>query len=131
LKTGGLFGDAGTKRIGGEFQSLKLMTDKRPKKGDVMINAIGEATMQQFVRTNHNNGMVDKELTVQKTNKIKEKRPVERSEDGQKAKMNTSDEQMKSRNSLENGQLVIEKYDANGKLVSKTPPGFLPFGETA
>ena len=95
-----------------------------------MINAIGEATMQQFVRTNHNNGMVDKELTVQKTNKIKEKRPVERSEDGQKAKMNTSDEQMKSRNSLENGQLVIEKYDANGKLVSKTPPGFLPFGET-
>lgn len=97
-----------------------------------MINAIGEATMQQFVRTNHNNDIVDKELVTQKTNKVTEKRSVEGSEDGQKAEMNLlSDEQMKSRNSIENGQLVIEKYDADGKLVKVTPPGFLPFGETA
>jgi hypothetical protein len=97
-----------------------------------MINAIGEATMQQFVRTNHNNDIYDKALTTQKTDKVAEKRPVEESEDGQKPEMNlVSEEQMHSRNSLENGQLVIEKYDADGKLVKKTPPGFLPFGETA
>ena len=97
-----------------------------------MINAIGEATMQQFVRTNHNNDIYDKELTTQKTDKVAEKRPVEGSEDGQKPEMNfLAEEQTHSRNSLENGQLVIEKYDADGKLVKKTPPGFLPFGETA
>jgi hypothetical protein len=107
------------------------MTDQR-QKGDIMINAIGEATMQQFVRTNHNNDIVDKELTTQKTEKIKEKRPVEGSEDSQKSEMNLLSEQnLKSRNRLEDGKLVIERYDADGKLVKKTPPGFLPLGETA
>ena len=97
-----------------------------------MINAIGEATMQQFVRTNHNNDIADKELATQKVNKIREKRPVEASEDGQKSEMSQlSDESTRSRNSLEDGKLIIEKYTEDGKLVKKIPPGFLPFGETA
>jgi len=41
-----------------------------------------------------------------------------------------SNETMKSRNSLEEGQWIVEKYDSDGKLVKKIPPGFLPFGET-
>ena len=92
-----------------------------------MINAIGEATMQQFVRINHNNDIVDKELATQKENKVKEKRPVEASEGGKKPELNSfSEGNTKSRNSLEDGKLVIEKYDEDGKLVKKTPPGFLP-----
>ena len=95
-----------------------------------MINAIGEATVHQFTRANYNNDLADKELAVQKTNKIRNQRPVEESEDGQKPEMNfLSEENTKSRNSLEDGKLVIEKYDADGKLVKKIPPGFLPFGE--
>ena len=32
---------------------------------------------------------------------------------------------------LEDGKLIVEQYDEDGKLVKKTPPGYLPFGETA
>ena len=96
-----------------------------------MINAIGEATMQQFVRMNFNAEIFDKDQQAQKTEKIKEQRPVEKSDDGQKSELGSqSKETMKSRNSLEEGQLIIEKYDSDGKLVKKIPPGFLPFGET-
>lgn len=96
-----------------------------------MINAIGEATIQQYVRMNYNAEMFDKDHEAQKTEKIKEQRPVEKSDDGQKSEMSSrSYETMKSRNSLEEGQLIVEKYDSDGKLVKKIPPGYLPFGET-
>lgn len=95
-----------------------------------MINAIGEATIQQFVRTSYNVETSDKYLAVQKTDKIRKQRPVERAYDGQKPEMNLQNQaNMKTRNSIENGELVVEKYDEDGNLVKKTPPGYLPIGE--
>ena len=97
-----------------------------------MINAIGEATLQQFVRTSYNAETFGKDQEVQKTVKLKEQRPVEKSDDGQKSEMSLqSQENTKTRNSLEDGQIIVEKYDEDGKLVKKTPPGYLPFGEMA
>ena len=97
-----------------------------------MINAIGEATMQQIVRSNYNSETYDKDLEVQKADKVKEHRPVEKSDDGHKPAMDTnSEEDLKTRNSLEDGQLVIERYDDDGKLVRVTPPGYLPPGAMA
>ena len=97
-----------------------------------MLNAIGEATMQQFVRSNYNSGTHDRDLEVQKAEKVKEQRPVEETEDGQHAEMNLkSEENLKTRNSLEDGQLVVERYDESGRLVKVTPPGYLPPGERA
>ena len=94
-----------------------------------MINAIGEATMQQFVRSNYVSGTYDKDLEGQKTEKIRKQRPVEESEKGHRPEMDMkSEEDLKSRNILEQGKLVVEKYDGNGKLVSVTPPGYLPPG---
>jgi len=99
-------------------------------KEDKMINAIGEATMQQFVRTSYNAETYNKDLEVRKTDKVRARRPVEKSDDGQKSEMNMqSQENIKSRISLEEGQVILEKYDEDGKLVKKIPPGFLPFGE--
>jgi hypothetical protein len=96
-----------------------------------MINAIGEATMQQFVRTSYNFETYSKDLEVRKTDKIKAQRPIEKSNDGQKPEMDLqTDENLKSRNSLEDGQVVVEKYTEDGKLIKKIPPGYLPFGET-
>ena len=97
-----------------------------------MLNAIGEATMQQFVRSNYNSGTYDKDLEVQKAEKVKEHRPVEDTEDGHQPEMNLkSEEELKSRNSLKDGELVVEKYDKSGRLVSVSPPGYLPPGEKA
>jgi nitrogen fixation protein FixH len=95
-----------------------------------MINAIGEATMQQFVRTSYAAEVSNKDLEVRKTDKVRAQRPVEKSDDGKKSEMNLkSQDNMNSRNSLEDGQVVVEKYTEDGKLVKKIPPGFLPFNE--
>jgi len=94
-----------------------------------MINAIGEATMQQFVRSNYVSGTYDKDLEGQKTETIKKQRPVEESEKGHRPEMDMkSEEDLKSRNILEEGKLLVEKYDGHGRLVSVTPPGYLPPG---
>ena len=95
-----------------------------------MINAIGEATMQQFVRSNYVSWTYDKDIECQKTETIKKQRPVEESEKGHRPEMDMkSEEDLKSRNILEDGILLVEKYDGNGRLVSVTPPGYLPPGE--
>ena len=95
-----------------------------------MINAIGEATLQQFIRSNATSGIADKDMAMRKTDKVKKQRPIEESDDGHKPEMNLQfEEDVKTRNSIEDGELVIEKYDSNGKLIKKIPPGYLPFGE--
>jgi hypothetical protein len=97
-----------------------------------MINAIGEATMQQFVRAGHNAETTNKDLAVQKTEKVRKQRPVEKGDDGQKPEMNLQSEgNMTTRNSFVDGTLVVEKYDEDGNLVKRTPPGYLPIGEMA
>jgi hypothetical protein len=97
-----------------------------------MLNAIGEATMQQFVRSNYNSETYDKDLEAQKADKVKEQRPVEETENGHQSEMKSnSDEELETRNSLKDGKLVVERYDEAGRLVKVTPPGYLPPGERA
>ena len=38
-------------------------------------------------------------------------------------------EETTTRNVIENGTLIVEQYDRHGKLLRKTPPGFLPPSE--
>jgi hypothetical protein len=95
-----------------------------------MINAIGEATMQQFVRSNYNSETYDKDLEVQKAEKVKEQRPVEETENGHQSEMK-SEEDLHTRNKFEDGKLIVERYDEAGRLVKVSPPGYLPPGETA
>ena len=95
-----------------------------------MINAIGEATVQQFVRTSYNAETYNKDLAVLKTDKVREQRPVEKGDDGKKPEMNLkSQANLKSRNRFVDGKLIVEKYDEDGNLVKKNPPGYLPIGE--
>ena len=51
-----------------------------------MINAIGEAVMQQFIRANYNNDLYDKDMVFNKTHQVREQRPVEESNNGQNQK---------------------------------------------
>jgi len=97
-----------------------------------MINAIGEATMQQIVRSSHNSETYDKDLEAQKTDKVKEHRPVEKSDDGQKPEMDLKSEgDVQTRTSLEDGQITVESYDDSGRLIKVSPPGYLPPDQTA
>jgi hypothetical protein len=48
---------------------------------------------------------------------------------GENAKSGKSDQRVEgttTKNVIENGKLIVEQYDRHGKLVRKTPPGFLP-----
>jgi len=97
-----------------------------------MINAIGEASIQQTMRTNHNNVVYDKEIIEQKATQAIQERPVEKKDDTPRSKMNTQSQDMTStRNIIKNGKIILEKYDENGKLIQRIPPGYVPFGERA
>ena len=95
-----------------------------------MINAIGEAAMQQTVRVSYQSAAQDKQFAVQKSEQLRAQRPVEKSEDSSKPQIDLQyDENTTTRNNLEDGKLVVERYDEDGRLIRKIPPGYLPFGE--
>jgi hypothetical protein len=50
-------------------------------------------------------------------------------EDNKAEKSDQKVEQTTTKNVIENGTLIVEQYDRHGKLIRKTPPGFLPPGE--
>ena len=97
-----------------------------------MINSIGEATRQQFVRRGYYDDLFAKDQRAKKTDKVKEPRPVEKSDDSQKSEMGfRARDSIKHRSRLEDGRLVAEQYNEDGNLIKKTPPGYLSFAETA
>ncbi len=97
-----------------------------------MINAIGEATIQQTVRTNHHISESERELSQINEEQVREQRPVEKTGEGSNTEMgNDQFDQTTSRHTIEEGKIVFERYDKDGKLIKKTPPGYLPFGELA
>lgn len=96
-----------------------------------MINAIGEASIQQTMRINHNNVVYDKEITQQKATQVIQERPVEKTDDSPGSKMETqTQDRTNTRNTIENGKVILEKYDEDGNLIQRIPPGYVPFGKT-
>jgi hypothetical protein len=97
-----------------------------------MINAIGDVAMQQTVRVNHSNENHEQAAIVKRAEEIKEKRPIEKTDKSANSELNQrKDENTTARNIVEDGKIVVEKYDEDGRLVRKIPPGYLPFGEMA
>jgi hypothetical protein len=50
-------------------------------------------------------------------------------ESGENTKTGKSDQKVErttTKNVIENGTLIVEQYDRHGKLIRKTPPGYLP-----
>lgn len=97
-----------------------------------MITAIGDVAMQQTVRTNYSNENQEQAVIAKKTEQIKEKRPVEKTDKTSSSELNQrNDESTTARNTIEGRKIIVEKYDEDGRLVRKNPPGYLPFGEMA
>jgi hypothetical protein len=97
-----------------------------------MINAIGDAAMQHTIRANYNSENQEQAVVIKKNDRLREKRPIEKSESSSKSQMNLRDEEnTTAKNIIEEGQVIVEKYDEEGRLIRKIPPGYLPFGEMA
>lgn len=95
-----------------------------------MINAIVEASLQHTMRTNQNNVAYGKEITKQKEMQVIQERPVKKTDDNPRSKMDTqSKDTTRTQNTIEDGKIILEKYDKDGKLIQRIPPGYLPFGE--
>ena len=92
-----------------------------------MLEAIGDAAMQQTVRANYDSEMHDQDLAVKKSDQMREKRPVEKTEDSSRSEMNLKqDEETTRKNKMEdNGEIVVEEYNENGEIVRITPPGYV------
>ena len=97
-----------------------------------MINAIGDVAMQHTIRTNYSNEIQGQARIAKRTKQIKEKRPVEKADKSSNSELNQrNDEHTKARNIVEDGKIIVEKYDQDGRLIREIPPGYLPFGEMA
>ena len=97
-----------------------------------MLHAIGEATMQHTVRANYDSEMHDGDLAVKKSDQIRRQRPVEKSQDSSGSELNLNqEEQTKRKNSLEDGEIIVEEYNEDGEIVRKTPPGYVLTNEMA
>jgi len=105
------------------YESGRLIKTKE----EIMLPAIGEATMQHTVRANYDSEMHDYDLAVKKSDQIREKRPVEKTQDSSKSEMNLKqDEETTRKNKMEdNGEIVVEEYNENGEIVRITPPGYV------
>ncbi|NIV99791.1 hypothetical protein GWN26_11940 [Candidatus Saccharibacteria bacterium] len=97
-----------------------------------MLHAIGEAAMQHTVRANYDSEMYDQQIAVKKSDQVKGKRPVEKTEDSSKSEMNLKKEEETIRkNAFEDGDIIVEEYNENGEIVRKTPPGYVLGNEMA
>jgi len=77
-----------------------------------MIDEISNVSPQQVITPPNNNIVLDKNTENEKSGKS-----------DQRVKETTT------KNVIENGTLIVEQYDRHGKLIRKTPPGFLLPGE--
>ena len=51
------------------------------------------------------------------------------SENGKSEKSDKKVEETTTKIVIENSTVIVEQYDRHGKLIRKTPPGYLPPGE--
>ena len=94
-----------------------------------MFDVIGETTVQGLPRGGGFANGTEMDAAVKKAEQIRQVRPIEPSTESDRPKaQDKGDEHLQTRNRLEDGKIIVEKYDEDGKLVKKTPPGYLPFG---
>ncbi|MEJ2730220.1 MAG: hypothetical protein P8185_17245 [Deltaproteobacteria bacterium] len=97
-----------------------------------MLHAIGEAAMQQSLRANYDSEMYGQSIAVKKSDQVKGKRPVEKTEDSSRSEMGLKkEEDTRRKNTFEDGTIVVEEYNENGEIVRKTPPGYVLSNEMA
>ena len=76
-------------------------------------------------QTSHLNTLGDQAQMVKENDKALENRQVEKSDDATKSKMDMDTETKMNTLIVEN-QVIVEKYNSDGKLVNVTPPGYVP-----
>ena len=96
-----------------------------------MINAIGDAAVQQTIRMGHHHALNDKTVAEQEAAQVRDQRPVENSDSSAKPDMNLQHDNTTTRHEIVDGRVIFERYNSEGRLIQRVPPGYVPFGEMA
>jgi hypothetical protein len=85
-----------------------------------MLETIGESAVRTTTRMDSNHAVENRDLALQKANKVVEERPIENAEESTKPESDT-EEKTGAYNSDENG-IFFEKYDKQGNVILRVPP---------
>lgn len=97
-----------------------------------MINNISEGALRVASKIDPSGAIHEKEVNQQKDAKIRESRPVEKSDQGGKAEArNAKEDKTTGKFIVKNKHVVFEKYDKNGELILRIPPSMAPVDEVA
>jgi|GEM_PF-603462 len=92
-----------------------------------MINNISEGALRVASKIDPSGAIHEKEVNQQKAREVLEARPVEQSDQGNKAEARKAKEdESTGKYLLEDRHVVFEKYDKNGDLVLRIPPSQTP-----
>jgi hypothetical protein len=96
-----------------------------------MFDPIGEPNVRTVIRPEPNIIINEKENQIQQEQKLRELRPIEKSENSSKIKNDTQENQKNAKYRQEEDKIVYEKYDKNGELIYRMPPKEHPLDELA
>ena len=96
-----------------------------------MINNVSEGVLRSTTKVDPNVAVLEREASQEKTERVKENRPIEETEAGVKAETKNAEERASSKFMLDKNKMVFEKYDKNGEVVLRIPPSSKPVNEIA
>ena len=92
-----------------------------------MINNISEGALRVASKIDPSGAIHEKEVNQQKAKEVREARPIEKSENGNKAEaQDAKKDESTSKFLLNDKHVVFVKYDENGDLVLRIPPSQTP-----
>jgi hypothetical protein len=94
-----------------------------------MLNTIGESVVRTTTRADNNLASENRDVTLEKTEKVVEERPVENSEES--AKSETEGDRKSGGYDVDDKGVYFEKYDEKGNVVYRMPPEQKPIDELA
>jgi hypothetical protein len=90
-----------------------------------MIEATASSLRFNEQQTSHLSALGGQAQMVKENDKALEERQVENTNDSAKPKMDLNTE-TRTDTLVVDDQVIIEKYNSDGKLVNVTPPGYVP-----
>ena len=95
-----------------------------------MIETTASSLRLDEQQTNHLSSLGDQAQMVRENNQTRENRPVEDTGNSSKSKMN-QDNETRTDTLVVDDQVIVEKYNSDGKLVNVIPPGYVPLSTSA
>ncbi len=93
-----------------------------------MIGAVSDFNQQYNLKINHFYDLRDQIRIADELNQTGEKKKIESTNHSMQSDFKfQSKDNTTTKNVFEEGKLLVERYDKNGKLIRITPPGYIPF----